>query len=161
MSFKGKKSNGHIRSIPIKIIGKQAREMAGRMRTFPEIWPENMRRGESEIYFTADRAERERGCEDGGQSIWTCSLWARTQFNVGMYRNSAWDIVTNRSMWQFYLALISSKGKIMLLMAIRWGEFDLKVYYVLTRYATEMSRTFLAQKSRLICRVDGGTGQSA
>ena len=28
--------------------------MAGRMRTFPEIWPENMRRGESEIYFTAE-----------------------------------------------------------------------------------------------------------
>ena len=36
--------------------------MAGRMRTFPEIWPENMRRGESEIYFTAEhRGARERG----------------------------------------------------------------------------------------------------
>ena len=44
--------------------------MAGRMRTFPEIWTENMRRGESEIYFTADRAERdERERERGGWSI--------------------------------------------------------------------------------------------
>ena len=36
----------------------RARETVGRTRIFPEIWPENMRRGESEIYFTAIPRER-------------------------------------------------------------------------------------------------------
>ena len=83
-------------------------------RTFPEIWPENMRRGESEIYFTAPPWERRWWSINLDMFIMGESINIPPLFELECSRHSAWEVVTNRLMWQFYLALIGSEGKIML-----------------------------------------------